>query len=379
MTTPDGWVVSWAASCSGFQGGLSGPESTIRQTMRLSVGGDALRLRFVNPHTYAPLVFDAVTVALSDGQDASLGSPALPVTVAGTSRIVVHPGAVVTTDPVPLATTDLGTVAVSIYTAQQVELSTHDWANRTLWSTLTATGDHTADVTAAAFRPTGFTWLWLDAIDVLGPDARGAVVVLGDSITDGAGADFGTDTRWTDFLAERFVRLPAGNPSRRAVANAGIGGNTVGGLGTSLVGVNALSRLERDVLSLAGVSEVVVLEGSNDIYLGASPEDLAADLTALAERVHARGVRAIIMTIPPRRGGYLWNDDHEDRRQRANAWIRSQTVFDDVFDIEPVLDDPASPGRLRPELDADGTHPNTAGNRALAESVDLARLTGHTA
>ena len=379
MAMSDRWVVSWTASCSGFQGGLSGPESTVRQTMRLSAGGRALRLRFVNPHTYSPLVFDAVTVALSDGRGAGLASRPLPVSVGGKTGFVVHPGAVVTTDPVPLATTDLATVAVSIYTSQQVELSSHDWANRTRWSSLTATGDRTGDVDAAAFRPTAFDWLWVDAIDVLEPDARGAVVVLGDSITDGAGADFGTDTRWTDFLAERFVGLPAGDPRRRAVVNAGIGGNTVGGLGTSLVGVNALARLERDVLSHAGLSEVVVLEGSNDVYLGATPEQLAADLSTLAERIHARGVRAFVTTIPPRCGGYLWDDDHEDRRRRANAWIRAQAAFDAVLDVEPVLDDPSSPGRLLPDLDADGTHPNTAGNRALADSIDLTLLTGDPA
>ena len=379
MAASDGGVVSWTASCSGHQGGLSGPESTVRQTMRISMGGSALRLRFANPYTYSPLVFDAVTVALSDGHGAGLDSRPLPVTVSGRTRFAVHPGAVVTTDAVPLATTDLTTIALSIYTSQQVELSSHDWANRTRWSSLTATGDHTNDVSGEAFRPAGFDWLWVDAVDVLDPDARGAVVVLGDSITDGAGADFGTDTRWTDFLAERFAGLPAGDQRRRAVANAGIGGNTVGGLGTSLVGANALTRLERDVLSQAGLSEVVVLEGSNDIYLGAAPEDLAADLTTVADRIHAHDVRALVTTIPPRRGGYLWDDYHETRRQRANAWIRSQTAFDAVLDLDPVLDDPSSPGRLRPDLDADGTHPNTAGNRAIAESIDLTLLTGDPA
>ncbi|MDR0416911.1 MAG: GDSL-type esterase/lipase family protein, partial [Propionibacteriaceae bacterium] len=138
----------------------------------------------------------------------------------------------------------------------------------------------------------------------------------------------------------------------------------------------ALSRLDRDVLSLAGVTEVVVSEGSNDIFLGADPEQLAGDLSQLAARIHAHGARAVVTTIVPRVGGYQWDSQREDRRRQANAWIRGQSVFDAVLDLETVLDDPASPGRLRPEFDADGTHPNSAGYQAMAASVDLAALTG---
>lgn len=373
MTAFDGerWVVSWAASTSGSQGATTGPDSTIRQTMRLSAGGRAVRLRFANPHTYAPLRFDAVTVALADASGAGLASAPLPATVGGERTFAVQPGAVLLTDPVPLTVDDLAAIAVSVYTRAPTELSKHDWANRTLWGTLSSQGDHTMDASGVSFRPIGFSWVWVDAVSVLDPEASGAVVALGDSITDGAGADYGTDTRWTDFLAERMAVLPAGDVRRRAVANAGIGGNTVGGLGTELVGVNALSRLDRDVLSLPGVSEAIVFEGSNDLYLGAPAEEVAADLATVARRIQAAGTRALIATIVPRAGGYLWADVHEEGRLRLNAWIRSQAVFDGVLDFERALEDPATPGQLRPAYDADHTHPNSAGGRALAECVDL--------
>lgn len=365
------WMVSWSASTSGSQGAASGPESTVRQTMRLSAGGRSIRLRFANPHTYSPLRFDAATVGLTGTLPASVIGTPLPVTVEGGVCFTVQPGAVVLTDPVPLAVPDLATITVSCHSTEPVELSKHDWSNRLLFSTLASAGDHTADASGAAFRPFGFCWVWVDAVDVLDPNASGAIVALGDSITDGAGSDFGTDTRWPDRLAERLLRLPPGDPRRRTVANAGIGGNTVGGLGTDLVGANALSRLERDVLSQAGVTEVIVFEGSNDLYLGGSVEQLTADFITLAGRIRAHGARPLIATMVPRMGGYQWNADHERRRQRTNAWIRGQAAFDAVLDFDAALANPAAPDRLRPDLDADGTHPNSAGYRAIAESVEL--------
>ena len=371
LPTADRWVASWAASPCGFSGALCGPESTIRQTMRLSAGGRAIRLRFVNPHAYQPLQFGAVTVGLAADSSPALRSAPTAVSVGGRTSFTVQPGEVVLTDPISLVVGDLETIAVSAYCVEPVPMSTHDWANRLLWGTLSNLGDRTADQGGSLFRPIGFSWVWVDAVEVLAPDAMGVVVAIGDSITDGAGSDFDTDTRWPDILAERFAGLPAGDPRRRAVANAGIGGNTVAGLGTSAVGVNVVSRLDRDALSLAGVTEVLLFAGSNDLYLGGRADDLVVHLASLAERIRGAGARAIIATVIPRVGGYLWTETAELRRHEVNAWIRTQSVFDCVIDFESALDDPDAPGRMRAEFDADGTHPNSAGYRALAECIDL--------
>lgn len=365
------WSATWAASTSGCPGGMASPESTIRQTMRVSAGGRAIRIRFANPHTYTPLRFGRATVALAGERPGSLAGPPLPVLVGGEPQIEVHPGCLVTSDPIPLALPDLATVALSVYCPTPVEVSGHDWANRIAWTTLPAIGDLTGDMSGAGFRPFGTSWAWADAIEVLDPDTAGAVAVLGDSITDGAGSDFGTDTRWTDVLAERLLGLPAGDPRRRAVANAGISGNTMRGQGTSLSGINAWSRLERDVLSLAGVTEVVVFVGTNDLSDGTSHELVVDGLASLAHRIHAAGRRAFVATMVPRRGGYLWSEDQEAQRRLTNDWIRRQSLFDAVLDLEAVVDDPESPGQLHARLDADKTHPNSAGYKAIAESVDL--------
>lgn len=365
------WTVTWTASTGGCPGAAAGPEATIRQTMRVSAGGRAIRVRFANPHLYTPLQLSGATVAVAGAQPASLAGKAFPVLVGGEARIEVHPGCVVTSDPIPLELHDLATVAVSIFCSGQVEISGHDWANRLAWTTSPAIGDRTSDASGAGFRPLGTSWVWVDAIEVLDADTAGVVAVLGDSITDGAGSDFGTDTRWTDFLAGRFASLLPGDPRRRAVANAGIGGNTLRGQGTPLTGVNAWSRLERDVLSLSGITEVIVFTGTNDLSDGTRHELVIGGLGSVADRIHAAGYRAFVATMIPRWGGYLWDEGQERHRRLTNDWIRGQSVFDAVLDLEPVVDDPEFPGQIRTCFDADKTHPNSAGYRALAESVDL--------
>ncbi|MEA5118179.1 MAG: GDSL-type esterase/lipase family protein [Propionicimonas sp.] len=339
--------------------------------MRVATGGRSLRLRFANPHGYSPLRFAHVTVARASDTPAGVLEPVHTVLVNGEGHIEVHPGCTVTSDPVPLALADLSTVVVSFFCIEPTEVSGHDWANRAAWATLPAIGDLTTEPSGSAFRPFGTSWLWVDEVDVTGADAAGAVVVLGDSITDGAGSPFGTDTRWTDVLAERFLALPSGDDRRRSVANAGIGGNTVGGCGTPLYGVNALARLDRDVLSLANVREVVVCLGTNDISAGTGYERVVRDLIYLATRIHAAGLRVFVATIAPRVGGYLWTAGCEEQRLLANGWIRNQAVFDAVLDFDQALNDPEVPGRIRPDLNTDGTHPNSVGFAAMAEGIDL--------
>lgn len=371
MTSDLAWVVSWAASPAGSSGIFAGPRATIRQGMRLSSGGSAIRLRLSNPHGYSPVVLDAVSVGIASETEATLASPPLTVLFGGRRSVVLHPGASVVSDIVTLSVPDRCEVLISIYVDSPAEVSTHPWANRFAFSTLGAAGDHTADVTATAFRPWSMSWSWIDAIDVWTDEVPGAIVALGDSITDGAGSDFGTDTRWTDYLSERLLALPPGDPRRRSIVNAGIGGNTVAGYGDSAVGVNVVSRLRRDALSLSGVIGVIVAGGSNDLYLGADATSLIAHFETLATKIREHGARATIATIVPRVGGYGWTAEHEIQRDIANSWIRTQSVFDGVIEFARALEDASKPGALRPDLDADGTHPNSLGYLVMARSVDL--------
>jgi lysophospholipase L1-like esterase len=85
------------------------------------------------------------------------------------------------------------------------------------------------------------------------PSQQGAVVFLGDSITQGWGPQF----------RDQFPGLNA--------ANRGISGDTTRGM---------LIRLQQDVLSLKP-SAVVMLMGTNDLEEGATPEVIAGNVTLI--------------------------------------------------------------------------------------------------
>lgn len=207
-----------------------------------------------------------------------------------------------------------------------------------------------------------------------------AVAVLGDSITDGATASQDKDTRWPDFLAARLA------PRGVAVINAGISGARLLSDG---MGVNALARLERDVLAQPGVRSMIVLLGINDISwpgtafapkaVRPSLDELTAGFRQVIEQAHSRGIRVVGATLTPFEGALpdtpledYYHVDKDALRQELNEWIRRSGVFDAVIDFDAVLRDPAHPSRIDPRFDSgDRLHPGDAGNRAMAEAVDL--------
>ena len=226
----------------------------------------------------------------------------------------------------------------------------------------------------------------------MAPAGTPVVVALGDSITDGTASTMNGDDRWPDVLARR---LYAAHGNRVSVVNAGIGGNQVVGppeYGPERPfpgGPAAVQRLDRDVLSLSGVSTVVWLEGTNDFSRNgnASAEAVQAGMREAVGRMRARlpGVRVVGATVvsalnstSPAHGFA----EQDEKRKALNAFVRSSGLFDAVVDFDAATLDPVT-GGLRPEMVPDSTtggpgdrlHPNRAGYLAMGASVDLGAVT----
>jgi len=374
----EGWQGSWGASPA-FPVGPDLGNTTIRQFVRLSAGGRQLRVRFSNETGTRPLVIGAARIALPGPAPGSVdpgGGRAL--TFGGATSITVPPGQPAVSDPVALAVPALQTLAVSLYLPQPTGPAViHRDGEQTAF--VSARGDSTAAAALpAATRST--MRFFLSGVEVTA--AGGTVVMLGDSITDGARSGTDADRRWPDLLAERLAA--AGGPAV-GVVNAGISGNRLlrDDRG-SAYGPSALSRFDRDVLAVPGVRWVVVLEGINDIgHSGTSDrtdraatvDQTVAGLQQVVARARRHGLKAICATLTPFEGtglGGYYTPRGEAKRQAVNAWIRNGNGCDGVIDFDAVLRDPARPSRLKPEFDSgDHLHPGAAGYRAMAAAVDL--------
>jgi len=213
-------------------------------------------------------------------------------------------------------------------------------------------------------------WYIIHAIDVMAPDSSSALVILGNSITDGRGSGTNKQNRWTDELARRFQANIA--TQHVGVLNKGLGGNCV--LGTCL-GPSALSRLERDVIDQSGIRWVVLFEGINDIGNSGEPgvgKKLIEAYRQMIDKAHTKGILVYGATLLPMRGNGYFSEAHEMEREIVNEWIRSSGAFDAVIDLEKAIQNPDDAQSLLPAADTgDHLHPNEIGHRMLGEAVDL--------
>ncbi|MFI6899904.1 SGNH/GDSL hydrolase family protein [Nonomuraea sp. NPDC050394] len=375
-----GWDATWTASPqrpgvnytpNWSQEGFS--QQTLRQVVRVSVGGVAARVRLTNAYGTTPLKVAGATVArTADGAAVRRGS-VRHLTVNGARAFTVPAGAEIASDLVPLPVEALSSVTVTLYLAAPTGPATYH--AQAMAPSYRANGDHRADVGGAAFTETTVSWYYLSGVDVIGGTHRRGVVAFGDSLTDGYGSRPGADNRYPDELAERLAA--AGRP--RAVLNQGIGGNRVT-VDSAQLGDKGTSRFRRDVLGQPGVGTVIVLEGINDIGMSRPPADVSARQVIAGHRelirqARARGVRVIGATLPPMKGSHYYDAVREAKRDEVNAWIRTSGEYDAVVDLDRVLASSSDGDQLNPAYDSgDHLHLNDAGYRALAYAVDPADL-----
>lgn len=363
------WVGTWAASPQSTEPHNMPPEpgltdSTLRQVVHVSLGGNRLRVRFSNAFGTKALTIYSAHIADSAGNGTLKPGSGKPLTFAGQSSVTIPIGAPIVSDAIEFDLAPLSDLAVTIHIKDSSRAITgHPGARCTSYL---KTGDCVTepDLTQAARTA---HWYYLCGVDVEAADA-GAVAVLGDSITDGRGSPTDGNGRWTDHLARR-IQADA-QLSHVGVLNHGLGGNRLlhDGLGPS-----ALARLDRDVLSQPGVRWLIVFEGIND--LGTRPataRDLIAAYEQIIVRSHARGIRVYGATLMPCEGSSYFNPVLESARQEVNAWIRESGRFDAVVDFDAVTRDREKASRLSAAVDGgDHLHPGPEGYKIMAEAVEL--------
>ena len=380
---PQRWVTTWTTANVASDRPAAFSNQTIREVVHTTIGGSTVRIRLSNTFGTRAIRLDAVFVGLQKDGATLVPRSNHEVTFGGSRPIAIPEGAEVLSDPVSFSVGSGQNLAISLFTASETGPATvHGSAFQTNY--VSDAGNFAAEEGANAFAKTTGSWYFLSAVEVLAPaSVKGAVVALGDSITDGASSRPDKNERWTDVLARRLLA----SHTEIAVLNAGIGGNRV--LTTSPCwGANALARLGRDVLAQAGIEAVILFEGTNDIGQPDTPagdvnpclsrtqvtaDEIIAGYKQIIARTHARGLKIFGATILPYQGFGGWTAKGEAKRVAVNQWIRTSGAFDGVIDFDAALRDPATPSRLAPQYDSgDHLHPGPAGHEAMGNAVDLA-------
>lgn len=383
------WVGTWAASQQIPEpANTLAPEdltdATLRQIVRLSIGGATLRVHLSNAFGTQPLLITAAHIArpLSAATSQIDLATDRALTFSGSASVIIPAGAEYISDPIAFPVTPLSSLAITIHYDEPPARETgHPGSRATSYLV------HGDEVSAAEFSDAKKIdhWYQIAEVDIDAALNAASIVTLGDSITDGHAATTNGNDRWPDVLAERLQASPT--TSNLGVLNQGIGGNH---LLTDGLGPNALARFDRDVLAQPGAKYLIVLEGIND--LGgltrlnevSTPEHLAfvhriiAAYQQIILRAHARDIKVIGATILPYTGSDYYHPapSSEADRQTINQWIRDPGHFDAVIDFDKASRDPLHPDRLLPAYDSgDHLHPSPAGYRAMGESIPLSLFT----
>ena len=422
------WVGTWATSPQA-NSSASFNNQTLRMIVHTSIGGHTVRVRFSNAYGVATsagggsLVIGAAHIALRapctviyNGYLYNPGPPAVQppppggtcstlagsaivpgsdrvLTFGGSTSTTVYSGEVMVSDPVDLDVPPLSDLAVSFYLpgASPVNVTQHGTAKQTSYISAPGAGD----LTGATVMPAGTTltvsWYFLNTVEVLASDQTGAIVTLGDSITDANVSTQDTNFRWPYELARRLLAV-SGN-HKMGVLDHGTGGDKVTWDSVTLpLGNNpsGQTRFDRDVIAAPGVRYVIVLLGVNDLRNSSPPDDPALVVSAddvingykqMILRAHSAGIKIYGGTLTPWWQSFFTNDNWTlekwQKHEAINHWIRTSGAFDAVVDFDKCLADPSDPKKMLPIYDSgDHLHPGDLGYVHMGDCIDLTLFKG---
>ncbi|KAL5113890.1 hypothetical protein ACEQ8H_008211 [Pleosporales sp. CAS-2024a] len=361
---------------SQFSSGSVLKDATLRQTLHMSVGASKIKIAISNNFGDSDLPVSAASVGLPIGGAAGVSglqpSPLAAVTVGGNTSFTVPRGQVVLTDEIDFVVKPQSMLTVSLYSQQGQSGSSitgHPGSRTTSWF---VEGNKVNDTSMSG--TSSVHWFFISAVQAYVPAETNALVLLGDSITDGRGSDTDKNNRWPDLLV---ARLQTTNYTTLAINNQAAGGNAVlsGGLGPPLV-----TRYKRDAIDQPGVKYLMIFEGVNDIGGGANSagiqttigDSLISAFEQIITDAKQAGYTTIGGTITPFGGNSYQGAEREKTRVKINNWILNSGTYDHVVDLAGMLASKSNPSVLDEQFDSgDGLHPNPAGYQAVANAFPI--------
>ena len=372
--TAQGWIGTWATapqtvvkSFMPYNNNMS--NRSVRQVVKVSIGGDMIRLKLSNIYSTEPVVIRSIYIAHAKDSFAIDPKSAKYLKFSNQYKVTIPAGKSITSDALPYNLKPLQRLAITInYTSAPTVPTVHMGSRTTSYIMKGVTNAHSNF--EKAFRENH--WYNISDIDVytMRTDLS-SIAIIGNSITDGKCSTDNAQNRWPDVMSE-MLQLKY-KITNQGVLNLGIGNNRVvvpGGFG-----VLAKERFDKDVLAQAGVKKVIIFEGINDIgaaksgYSETVARQLIESYQAMIKKAKARRLKVYLGTITPFKGAGYYSPFHEAARQTVNEWIRNQAKnkeVDGILDFAKLLQDPKDDRRMKKEyVSNDWLHPNPTGYKAM--------------
>ena len=340
---------------------------SVRQVVKVSIGGDVIRLKLSNIYSMQPVEIRSIYIAHAKDSFSIDAKSAQYFKFGNSYKTVIPAGKQIVSDALKFKLRNLERVAITINYTSAPEVPTVHMGSRTT-SYIMKGVTNTHSNFEKAFRENH--WYNISGIDVYTmSNNMSAIAIMGNSITDGKCSTDNAQNRWPDVMSE-MLQLKH-KITNQGVLNLGIGNNRVtvpGGFGAL-----AKERFDRDILMQSGVKKVIIFEGINDIGAAKSgnsetvARQIIESIQGMVRKAKARKMKVYLGTITPFRGAGYYSHFHEAARLYVNDWIRSQAKnVDGILDFAKLLQDPNDDKRMKREYASnDWLHPNPAGYKAM--------------
>ena len=340
---------------------------SVRQVVKVSIGGDVIRLKLSNIYSMQPVEIRSIYIAHAKDSSDIDAKTAQYFKFGNSYKTVIPAGKQIVSNALKFKLRNLERVAITINYTSAPEIPTVHMGSRTTSYIMKGVTNAHSNF-AKAFRENH--WYNISGIDVYTiSNNMSAIAIIGNSITDGKCSTDNAQNRWPDVMSE-MLQLKH-KITNQGVLNLGIGNNRVtvpGGFGAL-----AKERFDRDILMQSGVKKVVIFEGVNDIGAARSgssetvARQIIESIQGMVKKAKARKMKVYLGTITPFKGAGYYTHFHEAARLYVNDWIRSQAKnVDGILDFAKLLQDPNDDRRMKREYtSSDWLHPNPAGYKAM--------------